>query len=170
MVKMSASEMGQEEQQKRVERWSAGRQQYGALREMAWNVEAPPDLAQSERRFRRNTYLVIALLFITGLIWSDWRMALGILLGGALSIFNERWLRASASAILGTAARTQRVPRWTAAKFILRYFVLALVAGVAVWSGFFDLLGIGIGLASFVGAVMVEAGYQLYLSFKTSDS
>jgi hypothetical protein len=172
MVKMSASEMGQQEQQKRVERWSAGAQQYGALREVAWNVEAPPDLAQSERRFRRNTYIVIAFLLVNGLTWFDWRMALGILLGGALSVFNERWLRASASVMLGTAARarTQRVPRWTAAKFILRYFVLAIVAGVAVWSGFFDLLGIGIGLASFVGAVMVEAGYQLYLTFKTSDS
>jgi hypothetical protein len=135
---------------------------------MAVSSLSPPDLVESERRFRRNTYLVVALSFTSGLVLAGWRMALGVALGGALSIFNERWLRSSVSAILGTAAeaRNKRVPRWTATKFILRYFVIAMIAGLAVWSGYFDLLGVGIGLASFVGAVMIEAGYQLYLTFK----
>ena len=142
--------------------------QYGALREVAAGSAPPSNLVESERRFRRNTYIVIALSIIAGLAGSGGRMALGMALGGALSIFNEQGLRASVGAILGTAAesRDKRVPRWTATKFILRYFVIALVAGVAVWSGYFNLLGIGIGLASFVGAVMIEAGYQIYLTFK----
>jgi hypothetical protein len=126
------------------------------------------DLAESERRIKRNTYLVIALSTVAALLLGGGRMAAGVALGGALSIFNERWLRASVATILGAAAtaRDQRVPRWTATKFILRYFVIALIAGVAVWSGYFKLLGIGIGLAAFVGAVMIEAGYQAFLTFK----
>jgi len=142
-------------------------QQYGALREIDVSAVPAADIVESQRRFRRNTYVVIALLLVGGMVLSGWRMALGVALGGTLSIFNEHWLRSSVGAILGTVAgsRDKRVPRWTATKFILRYFVIAVAAGLAVWSGYFNLLGIGLGLASFVGAVMLEAGYQVYLTF-----
>ena len=121
-----------------------------------------------ERRFQRNTYVVIIVALITGWFWSGWRMVLGVLLGGALSLFNKRWLTASVRAMLSKAVVIQqrRVPPFTASKFVLRYFVIAIVIGVAVWTGEFHPLGIGIGFAAFVGGVMIEAAYQLYLSFR----
>lgn len=135
-------------------------------------VPADVDPAVSERRFQRNTYVVIALAVTISLIFAQWRTTAGVILGGALSIFNERWLRSSTAVILGVAAQTRnpRLPRWTAAKFLLRYLVVALIAGAAVWSGWFSILGICLGLASFVGALMIEAGYQFYLTFRTVRS
>ena len=137
-----------------------------------YQAMAAPDTAASERRFHRNTYIVIALALIVGLISAGWRMAAGVALGGALSIFNTRWLRASTGAILGVAAASGsgRVPQWTVAKFILRYFVIGLIAGVAYWVGYFNLVGIAIGLAAFVGAIMIEAFYQGYLILKEGES
>ena len=119
-----------------------------------------------ERRFERNTYLVICVALLTGLFWSGWRMALGVALGGALCLFNKRWLTASVRAILSQAVLLQngRVPPFTAGKFIFRYYITALVIGLAVWTGDFHPLGIGVGFAAFVGGVMIEAGYQLYLA------
>ncbi len=165
---MLRSQMNQKEPRGSKDGLSDEPPQYGALREVEINAAPTADMVESERRFRRNIYIVVGLLVAAGLIFYGWRMALGVALGGALSVFNERWLRSSVGAILGTAAesRNKRVPRWTATKFILRYFVIAIIAGVAVWSGYFDLLGVGLGLASFVGAVMIEAGYQSYLTFK----
>lgn len=128
-----------------------------------------PDPEASLRRIHRNTYAVILLATLAGLFGSGGRMGAGVALGGALSIFNERWLRASTGAILGTAAESGRVPPGAEAKFILRYAVIAVVAGIALWSGYFNILGIGIGLASFVGAVCIEAGYQGYLTFKDGE-
>jgi len=95
-------------------------------------------------------------------------MALGAMLGGALCLFNIRWLSGSVRAILSHAVATQsgRVPSFTASKLILRYFVIAIVIGVALSTGYFHPLGIGIGFAAFVGGVMIEAVYQLYLFFK----
>jgi hypothetical protein len=124
-----------------------------------------------ERRFQRNTYLVIIAALIAGWLWSGWRMALGVTLGGALSLLNKRWLTASVRAMLSKAAILQdsRVPPGAASKFILRYFVIAFVIGAAVWLGDFHPLGIGIGFAAFVGGVMIEAGYQLYLAFKSNE-
>lgn len=126
------------------------------------------DDSAMERRFQRNTYLVIVVALIAGWLWSGWRMALGVMLGGALSLFNKRWLQVSVRAMLSKAVVLQnsRVPPFTASKFILRYFVIAIVIGAAVWTGEFHPLGIGIGFAAFAGGVMIEAVYQLYLSFR----
>jgi hypothetical protein len=121
-----------------------------------------------ERRFRRNTYVVIGVAASVGWFLSGWRMALGAMLGGALCLFNIRWLGGSVRAILSKAAVTQsgRVPPGAAFKFILRYFIIAAVIVIALSTGFFHPLGIGIGFAAFAGGVMIEAAYQLYLFFK----
>src|SRR6266545_1753924 len=116
-----------------------------------------------ERRFQRNTYVVIGVALIAG-----WRMALGVALGGALCLFNIRWLSGSVAAILSKAVMTQsgRVPPFTASKFILRYFAIAAAIGIALSTGYFHPLGIGIGFAAFTGGVMIEAAYQLCLFLK----
>jgi len=121
-----------------------------------------------ERRFQRNTYVVIGVAVIAGWFLSGWRMALGGLLGGALCLFNIRWLSGSVRAILSKAVVTQsgRVPPFTASKFVLRYFIVAVVIVIALWTGYFHPLGIGIGFAAFAGGVMIEAAYQLCLFFK----
>lgn len=123
-------------------------------------------------RLQRNTYIFITLALIVAFVWSGRRMALGILLGGGLSLFNLRWLEGSLRAMLShvVAQQTGRVPPYTVSKFILRYFVIALAIGAAVWTGNFHPLGIGIGFAAFVGGVIIETGYQLYLVFKSKEN
>jgi ATP synthase I chain len=118
-----------------------------------------------ERRFQRNTYVVIGVALIAGLFLAGWRMALGVALGGALCLLNVRWLSGSVRAILSKAVVTQsgRVPPFTASKFILRYFFIAAAIVIALSTGYFHTLGIGIGFAAFAGGVMIEAGYQLCL-------
>jgi hypothetical protein len=121
-----------------------------------------------ERRLQRNAYIVIGVAVIAGYFLSGWRMALGALLGGALCLFNVRWLSGSVRAILNTAVTTQngRVPPFTASKFILRYFVIAAAIVIALWTGYFHPLGIGVGFAAFAGGAIIDAAYQLYLSLK----
>ncbi len=123
-----------------------------------------------ERRFQLNMYVYMIGALIVSLIWMGWRMVMGVLLGSLLSIFNKRWLEGSVGAILNRAvvAQSGRVPPLTASKFVLRYFVIAVVIIAAVWTGSFHPLGIGIGFAAFVAGVMMEAAYQIYLFFKTN--
>lgn len=134
------------------------------------NLEDNPDDEAIERRFQRNTWFVLSVALIASLVWGSMRLTLGIALGGAMSLFNQRWLEGSVRGILSKAVVLQngRVPPWTASKLILRYFILALVLGLAVWTGAFHPLGIAIGFASFVGGVMMEAGYQMYLALKSN--
>jgi len=126
-----------------------------------------------ERRFQRNTYVVIGVALIAGWFLAGWRMALGVALGGALCLFNLRWLGGSVRAILSKAvvAQSGRVPPFTASKFVLRYFVIAAAIVIALSTGYFHALGMGIGFAAFAGGVMIEAAYQLYsfLRFSGAD-
>ena len=124
-----------------------------------------------ERRFKRNMLIVICLALVIGFIWSGWRMGLGILLGGTLCIFNLRWLGGSVRAIMNHAVVLQksRVPPFTVSKFILRYLIIAMVMGAAVWTGDFHPLGIAIGFGAFAGGVMIEAVYQIYLFFRSTN-
>ena len=125
-----------------------------------------------ERRLQYNTYVVIVAMLIVCVIWSDRRMVLGVLLGSALSLLNKQWLQSSIRAMLSQAVvmGTGKVPPLTASKFILRYYIIAITIGIAIWTGEFHLLGVGIGFAAFVGGVMIEAGYQVYLSIKSGKN
>jgi hypothetical protein len=129
--------------------------------------EVTPDFAplENERRLRLITLILIVLGAAIAFAVFDLKMALGIALGGALSLFNERWLRSSTKAMIELASATGNPSVATTSKFIFRFVVIAFVIAAAMKSGYFNLLGIGIGFVAFVAAAMVEAVYQL-ITFK----
>ncbi len=116
-------------------------------------------------RLRRNTYVAIALMLLLAFGFSGRRMIFGVALGSALSLLNLRWLTGSVRGILNQAVMMQngQVPPFTAGKLILRYYLVALIIGAALWTGDFHPLGIGAGFAAFVFGVMIEAGYRFFL-------
>jgi hypothetical protein len=127
--------------------------------------EGTPDFAplENEQRLRIVTLALIGLGVALGFAFGGLKMALGVALGGALSLFNERWLRASTKAMLELASATGNPSVATTSKFLFRFVVIAFVIAIAMKSGYFHLLGIGLGFAAFVGAAMIEAIYQLII-------
>ncbi len=125
--------------------------------------EMTPDVAplENEQRLRVITIIVIVAGALIAGALAGLKMALGLALGGALSLFNERWLRSSTKAMIELASATGNPSVATTSKFIFRFVVIAVVIAVAMKSGYFNLLGIGIGFAAFVAAAMIEAIYQL---------
>lgn len=116
---------------------------------------------ENEQRLRIITIVVIVAGTALAFALADLKMALGVALGGLLSLFNERWLRASTKAMIELASATGNPSVATTSKFIFRFVVIAAVIAVAMKSGYFNLLGVGIGFAAFVAAAMIEAFYQL---------
>lgn len=117
-------------------------------------------LSNMDRRIQISMLVLVILGVVAGTVFGGVRMGLGIALGGTLSFFNERWLSSSTRAIIEFASSTGNptVPR--AMRFFLRLVVVAVVIWIANLSGYFDLLGIGIGFTSFVGAAMIEGVWQ----------
>ena len=127
--------------------------------------EAAPEAFALERRLHRITIALIVFGALLAVVVADWRMALGFALGGALSLFNAQWLSSSTKAMIEIASATGTPSMPRASKFVFRFLIIAMVMMLAMESGYFHLLGIGLGFATFVLASMVEAVYQL-ITFK----
>lgn len=117
-----------------------------------------------ERRLLRGMFVFVVLSVLISLPLAPWRVTTGLLTGGILSFLNHHWLRSSLRAVFGTAAEAGKRPRLNAARYVLRYFLIAFVVASAYM---LDLVSIGAtiaGLCSFVAAVMAEAFMQLYFA------
>ena len=116
-----------------------------------------------ESRIFRAMIVAVAVAVIVSAIVAPWRVTSGLLLGGALSLVNYRWLSGSVAALLDMQKPgvTARLKLW---KHGLRYLVIA----VAVFAGYqLNLISLAAtiaGLCSFVPALFVEAGRSFYFA------
>ena len=83
-----------------------------------------------ERRVWRNIFAVVAIAVVIAALTSDLHFMLGLVLGGALALLNYKWLHSSLRAVLATG--TEKTPPGTMVKFVVRWLVIAVVAGV-IW-------------------------------------
>ena len=103
--------------------------------------------------------LMLASLFVEillSLLWLNWQLTCGILIGGSLAIFNFHLLQTSIRGIWQTQSNT------FAFRFILRYFVIGLVVFSFYYLKIVSIFGILIGISSFVAALILEAMIQFY--------
>ncbi|HEX7998976.1 MAG TPA: ATP synthase subunit I [Pyrinomonadaceae bacterium] len=120
--------------------------------------------AALERRLLRSMYVLIALAVVVSLFIAPWRVTTGLLLGGALALFNHRWLRGSLAAVFGGPSAEGKRPRLSAARYVLRYFVVGCIVAAAYMLNLISVPATLFGLCAFAAAVMVEAFTQLYFA------
>lgn len=121
------------------------------------------------RRLERNTWLVFGGMIFAAAVGGDSRLIFGVILGGLLGWLNHHWLASSLRALLVTSATSATIPQRQVALFALRLIIVAGAIALALWSGHFHLLGIVAGFCAFIGAVMLEAVYQLVLILAGKD-
>jgi hypothetical protein len=123
--------------------------------------------AALERRLLRAMYIVVALAVSISALVAPWRVTTGLLLGGVLSLFNHHWLRGSLATVFGGATANEANagrPRLSAARYVLRYFVIACAVAAAYMLDLISVPATLAGLCAFAAAVMVEAVVQLYFA------
>jgi diacylglycerol kinase len=125
------------------------------------NADADPRAA--ERRIFRDTCVAALVAVAVGAFLAPWRVTTGLLLGGALAVFNLHWLRTSVAAVFD-AAPAGAQPRMRAALYVLRYIVVAAVVFVAVWLGLVSLVATLAGMCVVVAALLAEGFRQLYIA------
>ena len=120
-----------------------------------------PD-TQMERRILRTMAVSVAVGCLASVLLADWRVTLGLLLGGLLSLLNHHWLRSSATAAFSVVAHGAK-PKLRIAQYILRYLVIGGVVFLAYKFNFVSLAATIAGLCSFVVALFAEALREFYL-------
>lgn len=124
---------------------------------------AGEDPSAMERRIFRGMCWAAALAVAASAPLAPWRVTTGLVLGGALALLNHHWLRTSVAAVFGAAPAGAR-PELKAARYVLRYVVIAAVVAAACG---LDLVSLGAtlaGLCVFVAAALVEGFRQLYIA------
>ena len=121
------------------------------------------DPVAMERRLFRVMCAAVAVSVIISLPLAPWRVTTGLLLGGVLSLLNHHWLRTSLAAVFGGAETGRRV-RISAARYVLRYFVIAAVVALAYTLNLVSITATLVGLCSFVVAALMEAVMQIYFA------
>jgi hypothetical protein len=117
----------------------------------------------AERRIFRGTFVAAAAAVAVSAFVAPWRVTTGLALGGALALFNQHWLRTSVEAVF-EGASAARPPRMRAARYFLRYFVVAAVVFVAFKVGLVSLTATLLGMCAVVAGLLAEGFRQLYFA------
>ena len=122
---------------------------------------ADEDPSAMERRIFRGMCWAVAAAVLISAPFAPWRVTTGLLLGGVLALLNHHWLRTSVAAVFGAAPAGAR-PKMRAARYVLRYVVIAAVVAAAYRLDLVSLAATLAGLCAFVAAALVEGFRQLY--------
>jgi ATP synthase I chain len=109
--------------------------------------------------------IVIAIAgLVTGWVFFGARMALGLALGASIAYVNFRWLEQVIAGIadLTIQSGTPASGRGVVHRFLLRYFLMAIIAFVILTVSRESLYGLFAGLLLPVAAILCEAVYEGY--------
>jgi hypothetical protein len=92
----------------------------------------------------------------------------GFLLGCAIAFVNFHWLKRVVSALADRATATgeRQSSKGLVLRFLLRYFLIALAAYAIFRISRDSLYGLLAGLFLPVGAILIEAAYELYAALR----
>ena len=124
---------------------------------------AGEDPRAAERRIFRGTFIAALAAVAASAFLAPWRVTTGLALGGALALFNQYWLRTSVEAVF-EGASAARPPRMKAARYVLRYVVVAAVVFVAFKAGLVSLAATLAGMCAVVAGLLAEGFRQLYFA------
>lgn len=101
--------------------------------------------------------------FIASWAFWGWRVGLGFGLGGAVAFLNFHWLKRIVRDLANlTSGVGGEVSRGVLRRFLLRYFLMAVIAFVILRVSRESLLGLFGGLILPVPAMLCEAAYEAY--------
>jgi len=130
--------------------------------------ESKPEAAGEDpqavgRRIFRDTCAAVLVAVVVSATLAPWRVTTGLLLGGALAVFNLHWLSTSVATVFGATPAGAR-PRMRAARYVLRYFVVVVVIFAAVKLNAVSLVATLAGMCATVAALLAEGFRQLYFA------
>ena len=127
--------------------------------------EAPAGEAPREavRRIFRDTFWAALVAVLVSAFLAPWRVTAGLALGGALALLNQHWLRSSVEAVF-EGATSARPPKMRAARYVLRYAVVAGVVFAAFQAGLVSLVATLAGMCAVVAGLLAEGFRQFYFA------
>lgn len=87
------------------------------------NIEKDP----IQKRIEITNWIILAILFIPSIIFTPWKFALGILLGGFISIINFHWLGRNLQDVFKNIRGNVKGP------VMVKYYIRLAITAVAIY-------------------------------------
>jgi len=114
--------------------------------------------------------MTVLLVIGAPILWARYGggMALSFIIGGGISLINFYWLKRSLSAMVEAIAvdGKKRSAAGIVMRFLLRYLLIAVAVYAIFKSSAMSAYGLLAGLAIPAVGIMLEAGYELYGSWR----
>ena len=131
-----------------------------------------PTISPQVESFYSGAYVrIIRFMLVLGIVATiavlarfGMTVAAGFLVGGAIAFVNFHWLKRVVTALADrtTATGERQSSKGVLLRFLLRYFLIALAAYAIFTISRDSLYGLLAGLFLPVGAILMEAVYELY--------
>ena len=107
---------------------------------------------QLQRKIEIVNWIILVLIFIPSLIFGTFKFALGVLMGGFISILNFYWMKRSLSRVFEKLSGN--VKGAVVFKYFIRLAVTAIVLFFLISSDIVNIIGLVIGLSVVVITVV----------------
>jgi len=133
---------------------------------MASDAQPPDDdfYSHALERIQRMMIVIGVAALTTAWGYFGWRIGLGVAFGGSIAYLNFHWLKKVVAGIadLTIQSGSPASSRGVVHRFLLRYFLMALVAFAILTVSRESLYGLFAGLFLPVAAILCEAAYEAY--------
>ncbi len=116
--------------------------------------ETPPPISHTKILWFMSVVLMLAT--IGSLIFANWSVTAGLLLGGILSFVNYYWLKFALKSVFEKAVEGEK-PKFLVGKYILRYFAIGAVIVIVYLTKIISVAAVIGGLLTFAAAILIES-------------
>lgn len=106
-----------------------------------------------QRKIEIVNWIILAIIFISSLIFGTFKFALGVLLGGFISILNFYWMKHSLSRVFEKLSGNVRGA--VVFKYFIRLALTAVILYLVISSDTVNIIGLVIGLSVVVITIVV---------------
>ena len=133
---------------------------------MTTEDSAPADdfYSRTIERVQRIMIVISIAALVTAHIYFGWRISLGVVVGCVIGSVNFHWLKTVVAGLADLAAQsgTPTSSRGIVMRFLVRYFLMAILGFVILTVSRESLYGFFAGLLVTVAALLCEAAYEGY--------
>ena len=119
----------------------------------------------SNRRILWEMAIVVILGGLACLIFVSKLFGLGVFIGGVLAFINYYWLKFSLKKMFIETAEGEHKARYSAARYILRYFTLGAILTLIFLTHTVPIESVILGLAALAFAILIEASIRIFSFF-----
>jgi hypothetical protein len=135
---------------------------------MSENSEPGFDEQNVEPLSHKRIFILMAFAVLLGSVFSSifvsLNFAVGVLIGGVLSLINYYWLSRSLKSVIEDAV-AGGAPHFLAGRAFIRYLAFGAILGIVYLTRAVPMIAVLLGLASFAVAIIFEALIRIFSSF-----